>query len=108
VAYAVIDGDSFNVLNGPKSLDNPGDRRGGFVSVTHDETGHGILTWMDANWNGYLYYALVASNGGLVTPPMMFHSGQGVNQFISTSDAGQGNAVYDPSLYLHLPMVVNK
>jgi hypothetical protein len=107
VAYTMIDGQGYSVIGAPHSLDNPGFRRGGYVSVAKDGEDHSVLTWMDANWNQYLYYALVRNDGSTVTPPMVFHSGEGENPFITTSKNGQGNTSYDPSLRVHLPLIAS-
>jgi hypothetical protein len=44
----------------------------GYLSVTTDERGNGIVTWSVPN-KPYLFYALVSPAGAILTPPMAFY-----------------------------------
>jgi hypothetical protein len=92
------------VISGPTDLPRLGVRLPDYVSVTRDAEGHGVLTWMDAEWKDYIYYALVNSSGSLVTPPMIVATGEASNPLIQTNSAGQGNAPYDGAWRLFLPL----
>jgi hypothetical protein len=94
--FAVLDA-SYNRIAGPTTLTNPAAVLGdGYISVAADAAGHAILTWMDYEW-GYhpnLYYTLVDGNGNVLTPPMIFRTGQTTSPYIETSFEGYGNTSY--------------
>lgn len=71
------------------------------VSVTSDIYDHGIITWAEELGNRTLNYALVNPSGDLLTPPMVFLRGTGLD----TNAAGQGNAPYDGRSFLSLPLL---
>jgi hypothetical protein len=71
------------------------------VSVTSDIYDHGIITWAEELGNRTLNYALVNPSGELLTPPMIFLRGTGLD----TNAAGQGNAPYDGQSYISLPLL---
>lgn len=102
-AYTLISEDTLQAIQPAARLANPNQRLAEGVSITADEAGRGILTWMDSRWNYYLYYALIEPGGNLVTEPMVFANGSGTSPQIITSFAGQGTAPYDGSWRLFLP-----
>lgn len=72
------------------------------ASATSDYLGHGIITWAEESQeNRTLNYALIDGSGDLITPPMAFMSGVGLD----SNAAGQGNAPYDGRLLLFIPLV---
>jgi len=94
ISFAVLDGANYNVVAGPTALSNPAAVTGNnYVSVTADRAGRGILTWMDSNssYRRNLYYALVGSNGTILTDPMIFRTSQATDPYIETSFEGYGN-----------------
>ena len=106
---SAIDGISFmllrralTVLRPKTDLLTPDERKGGVVSVTRDDSGHGILTWLDTTYYQRMYYASVAA-GGVVTQPMAFKSA-GLGGSFDTSP-GYGNAVYIPRYRILMPVV---
>ena len=40
-------------------------RRPDYVSATIDSSGRAILTWVDAEWNDFIYYAALGSDGSI-------------------------------------------
>ena len=94
IAYAVLDASGSTLLSSPSDLPLAGVRKPDYVSATYDEAGHAILTWLDVEWNDFLYYAALDSDGSLLTPPMIFFTGASDNPLIQTSFSGQGNAPY--------------
>lgn len=97
IAFAVLD-TNYNVVAGPTTLSNPAAPTGDAnVSVAADAAGHAILTWMDYGWSSRrnLYYALVDSNGNVLTPPMIFRTSQAYSPYIDTSYEGYGNTSYN-------------
>lgn len=107
IHYALINGSNYTVQSGPETLVSPYDRIAENVSVTNDQQGNAILTWMDAELNDYLYYALVAPNGSLRTPPMIFQTGLANEPQILTSYAGEGNTTFVPGM-VFLPHVTKQ
>jgi hypothetical protein len=92
--YALIDGTNFQVSNGPWTLTTPKGREPGVLSITKDDLDHAIATWGDAEQSDYLCYALINPDGAVVTPPMIFVSGQGQYPTLDTNAYGLGNAEY--------------
>lgn len=100
IEFQILDGSSYTKLAGPTSLESPGARFGeNFVSVTADKNGRGILTWMDDDWRHRpnLYYALVNSDGIVLTPGMIFYTAQPDyygDRELETNFEGNGNTSY--------------
>jgi hypothetical protein len=93
-AFAILD-DSYNLVAGPTSLYDPDALiRNTNLSITSDTNGHAILTWTDYDLQHNLYYALLDSNGSVITPPMIFLQSQGVGSSLSLNSLGNGNAPY--------------
>jgi hypothetical protein len=105
VSYVILNPDGDSILSGPVDLPLVGTRRPDYVSATMDKFGHAILTWLDVEWNDYLYYAAINWDGTVSTPPMVFASGWASNPLIQTSFEGQGNAPYDGTWRVLLPKV---
>lgn len=113
IKFAVFDRD-LNRLSGPTLLNNPAAVTGNdYVSVTTDADGRAILTWMDYDWNyrPNLYYALVAGDGAVVTPPTIFRTSQAASPYIFTSYEGYGNTSYHwtppaDAMHLYLPLLM--
>ncbi len=96
IQFAIMD-PAYNQVAAPAILSNPAAVTGDFaVSAAADNDGHAILTWTDGNSNyrRNLYYALVNSNGSVLTQPMIFYTAQGPYPFIYTSYYGYGNTSY--------------
>src|SRR3990172_9040978 len=95
IAYAVLDPDGSALLRAPSDLPLAGTRKPDYVSVTYAEGGYAILTWLDVEWNDFLYYAALGGDGSLLTPPMIFATGASANPLVQTSFSGQGNAPFE-------------
>jgi len=95
IAYAVLAPNGSALLRAPSDLPLAGTRKPDYVSVTYAEGGYAILTWLDVEWNDFLYYAALGGDGSLLTPPMIFATGASVNPLVQTSFSGQGNAPYE-------------
>jgi hypothetical protein len=100
VKYALLDGATFASLGAAVELDPGEPIQSVAVSVTADRAGNGILTWMD-NHSAYAsYYALVDSNGAVVTPPMSFEPAQPNNlteNMVHFDGYGNTSLTVDPS-----------
>ncbi|MGD9092360.1 MAG: hypothetical protein PVF74_05905, partial [Anaerolineales bacterium] len=105
ISYVTLDSSGETVLSGPIDLPLVGTRRPDYVSATVDAFGHAILTWLDVEWNDYLYYTAINWDGTILTPPMIFASGGASNPLIQTSFEGQGNAPYDGTWRVTMPLV---
>lgn len=98
IAYAIFDS-SYNLTTGPTYLDNPAAAAGdAYVSITADQDGRAILTWMDYDYSyrPNLYYALINGNGEVITQPMIFRTAKPYwgSSTIQTSFEGYGNTTY--------------
>lgn len=81
----------------PAFLSNPAAVTGDYaVSVAADAAGNAVLTWTDSDYNyrRYLYYALVNGLGGVLTPPMIFHTPAAGAPYLITSFQGYGNTTF--------------
>lgn len=100
IEFVLLDGTTYNVISGPTVLNNPVAATGdGYVSATTDAAGHGILTWMDSDYNSrqHLYYALIDGDGSVLTQPMIFRTAEMPaygSQNIFSSYEGYGNTSY--------------
>ena len=108
IAFIILDQSGNDLISSAQELPLLGERKPDYVSATVSEESYGILTWMDAEWKDYLYYTLVNENGDLLTPPMIFISGQATNPLIQTSFSGQGNAAYEGKWQTFMPTVNRK
>jgi hypothetical protein len=92
--YLLLDGTTYDNLAGPYEIQSPFGRQADNPSVAADLAGNAVLTWMDAEYNDFLYYSLVDASGAMVTPAMVFLQGDAEDPQIITSWAGAGNAPY--------------
>jgi len=104
LSYAILD-ETYNRTVGPALLYNPYTDSGDYdVSVATDTAGRAVVTWRDySSWRASsylsrLFYALVGSNGSVLTQPMIFRTSQAATPLITTSYAGYGNTSYSSSL----------
>jgi hypothetical protein len=105
MAFVILDNEGEQVLSQPKDLSLLANRIPDYVSVTISEDGDGVLTWMDAEWKDYLFYALIDEIGNVKTPPMISKVGQADNPLIQTSFTGHGLATYVVHWQNYLPVL---
>ena len=79
-------------------------RTAGFPSVTRSVNGTGVITWQDQDWQEQLYYALIGSDGSLVTPPSLYRRVGSTIPESQISSNAYGNAVL-ASESIMLPMI---
>jgi hypothetical protein len=108
ITYAIINATTYDLSKSPENLMAPDGRKSDFVSVTHDNLGNGVLTWLDYQHNNYLYYALVDGTGLLRTPPIPFYSTPTFETFVLTSNTGQGNTFYSGHWQIYLPTIIRR
>ena len=82
----------------------PNNRSLGNISLAVDPSGRGVLVWMDAIHLNYLYYAVVNSNGDILTSPMTY-LGEGVSSKLVASYVGLSIASYDGAFRVQLPFL---
>lgn len=70
-----------STVQAPAALNSPDSHGVDQVAVTYDEYGHGIVTWSNRQ-NDRLYYALLNGSGGVITPPMIQLTSQGIGEKI--------------------------
>lgn len=96
VTFAVLNANLHQVA-GPTAVGRTAASDGSnYVSLTHDANNHAIFTWMDDDYfaRRNLYYALVDSNGAVLTRPMILQASQTGASRIETSFYGYGNTTY--------------
>lgn len=110
IAYSYLNaGASYAPYAGyPQTLTPVGDRTASNLSLTLERKGRAILTWVDADNNEYLYYAVLSSAREVVTAPMIFRADQTDVAGLSTSEYGFGNAGYQGVYQLFLPVASKK
>ena len=98
VNYLTLDAASYAILTPQTSLPNPeGSGYIGYISVTRDGEANGVITWT-GGIEATLYYALVHSDGSVLTPPIAFRSSDSL--FLDTSATGYGNTTYSTEIIL--------
>lgn len=103
--YTILNGATFApLLASPVEFMSQVDHAQDNLSVILEPDGKGVITWMDVEGGDYLFYALVGENGDLITPPMIFYPQFMKDSTVLTNQSGQGNAFYDPSFKLFLPV----
>ncbi len=98
--YLYLDS-AWNVTSGyPKTLPQISLRPTAYPSLSMEEKGRAILSWIDGltENDNYLYYVVLDQDGVLVTPPMRF-----LSTAINTSTYGYGLAAYKGVYRLMLP-----
>jgi hypothetical protein len=105
ITYATLDESGTNLLSAPKEMPPVDTRKPDYVSVAGTKGDNAVLTWMDAEWKDSLYYSMVAADGDLMTPPMIFLRGEATNPLIQTSFTGQGIAKFEKKWETFLPGV---
>lgn len=106
ISVAAVDSTGNTLVKGPTDLPLLGSRKPDYVSITTDAFGNAILIWMDSEWKDYLYYALANKNGQIVTPPMIFATGEATNPMIQTSFTGQGVAPFHGFYQVFLSLAI--
>lgn len=104
IRYAILDA-SYKLVGSPSCVGaaptvSLGDTA---LSIAPDTLGNAVFTWLNGSSPTDLYYALVNTNGTIVTPPLSFRKTQNPSASISTSYLGYGNTTYSvPGLFLPL------
>jgi hypothetical protein len=105
MAFVILNSAGSEILSQPKDLSLLVNRLPDYVSVTISEDGDGVVTWMDAEWKDYLFYALISESGQVKTPPMISKKGQSDNPLIQTSFTGHGLATYVVHWRNYMPVI---
>ena len=76
-----------------------------YVSVASVEDGYAVLTWGDREENN-LFYALIDGDGNLITPPMIFYTGEipGENDYPLNGTMGSA-AIVEP-FKMYIPLLI--
>ena len=105
IAYAYLNS-TFNLRAGyPRALPRVGGRAAIDLSVTLDTQGQAVLTWMDADGQDFMYYALFNQNQVIRTPAMIFTPAPFGDWSYVSNSYGFGNAAYKGIYYNVLPLV---
>ena len=105
IAYAYLD-PAYNLRAGyPQTLPRVGGRAAIDLSVTLEEDGQAVLTWVDADGGDFMYYALFDQNRVIRTPPMIFTSDPLSDWNYVTNSYGFGNASYKGIYLNNLPFI---
>lgn len=93
VRYAVLDS-SYNRIGAPHCLGGSPLQEDMTASVTADDSGHGIITWLGDS-DSRIYYALIDKDGVVLTDPIAFKSATlpyWDDGLLKTAIGGYGNA----------------
>ena len=91
VYYTILADTTFEPSTPRTLLNNPNSQNNSNISVTKGEDDQAILTWLD-NVAGTFYYALVDSQGLVLTEPFAFLENLGLG--VDVSSTGYGNTTY--------------
>lgn len=103
IAYAILNESASHVATSPRELPQTDSRTPDFVSVSPSKDDTVVLTWMDAEWKDFIYYALIGADGEILTPTLILLKGKASNPLIQTSFTGQGIARYERNWRTYLP-----
>ncbi len=112
IAYTFLDSNTLEQTIETGILENSKSITGNdYVSVTRDQFGHAVLTWMEYYPSpGYpLYYALIGNDGSILTEPMIYKTDYTPDNVIYTSLHGFGNTTHAIPIgdnMLFLPVIV--
>ncbi len=104
IAYVLIDPSSY-VASSHLELTTPDGLQSDYVSLTYDENGNAIFTWLDTDLERKLYYALVDPSGALITPAMSFYETE-TSRALLVNQTNRGNAFYIYRFGVYLPIIV--
>jgi hypothetical protein len=108
--YVLIDEIDFDPIDDTFTLPDPiGSASNKNISITSDGQANAILTYqtMSPTTNTeLLMYALVSSDGTLVTNPVPFHSAHTDNLYVSRY--GHSNTTYSPATYTEVPIFTSE
>jgi hypothetical protein len=97
---------SFDILSGyPRYLNKVNLRAASSPSMTLDQAGRAVVTWIDGDDSDALFYALLDQDASVITPPIVFISDPLGDPEYSTSDYGFGNATYLGVYQMFTPIV---
>jgi hypothetical protein len=108
ISYALLNADTFEITFGPENLHTLDGRKSDFVSVTQDNNGNVVLTWLDAVYNNHLYYSLLDGSGSVITPPLPFYTTYNSDTYVLTSYSGQGNTNYSGHWQVFMPVIIRR
>ena len=92
VTFVTIDPATFTKETGPTELVTPNGLSADLLSVSQDNYGNAVLSWVDTDIEESIYYALVHNNGAVITPPVQICDSNG--KTITVSKVGASNAAY--------------
>lgn len=103
IAYVLINPSNNYAPSPHLELATPDGLQGDYVSLTQDNPGNAVFTWIDTDIERNLYYALVDSTGALVTPAMLYYEIE-PGKALLVNQSGRGNAFYDYRFGIFLPL----
>jgi hypothetical protein len=103
VTYVTLNQNTFNTATGPVELTIPFgiEISADDMSISQDEFGNAVLTWIDSDIEQNIYYALVKSDGQVTTPPIQIFDSQG--KILSVSTVGASSALYSGKYRVFMP-----
>jgi hypothetical protein len=107
VGYTLLNWENASVVAATKYATSPNLRDAASVSVAHDESNRGVVTWVDRNQSQNLYYLLVSDDGTKITPEMIYLTAGGYST-VNTNAYGYGLAAYEGTWQALLPLVTGK
>ena len=104
INFVTIQSDgSYGITSGPTKLDTPEGLSAYHISLSQDDLGRAVLTWVDLENQNNLYYALIRHTGAILTPPIEFYDAGGGD--LKISPLGKSCAPYIGKLGVYLPLM---
>ena len=104
ISYVIINDVKNPGTPSKQNLSAPNNRPVGNVSLFADKSNRCILVWIDYRYLNFIYYAVVLSNGTVLTPAMTYQ-GEGNNLSLYTSENGLAITTYDGAFRVQVPVV---
>jgi hypothetical protein len=93
----------YGITSGPTKLETPEGFSADLISLSQDDQGRAVVTWIEMENQQNLYYALIRYTGAVLTPPIEFYNANGAS--LTISKLGKSCAPYIGKLGVYLPLV---
>lgn len=104
VTFVTVNQSTYEVATGPTELVTPNGLSADLISVSQDNYGNAIVSWMDMDIEQSIYYALVLYNGAVITSPVQIFDAHG--KTITVSKLRASNAAYVGKSRTFLPTIM--
>ena len=105
VNFVTIDPSTFAIASEPTELVTPNRLSADLLSVSQDNYGNAVISWMDMDIEQSVYYALIRYDGNVLTTPIEVYNAQG--KIITVSKVRASNAAYIGKSRMFMPSILD-